>query len=486
MYSKKIGSFIFMRFLRRSLVGLFLITLTLALLGYAVTMVRGAVAERMAQEPRGFPQRERVIAANVTQVTPQTLSPKLTAFGELRSQRTLDLRSPIGGNVLWTNPVLTEGGVVSTGQVLLKIDPAEAQAAADRADADLQDANAEQRDATRGLALVQDELSAAENQVVLRQAALDRAKDLAARGVGTTAAIENAELAVSSAGASVLARRQALAQAEARVDQTKTRLARAQISVDEAKRNLAETTVFAAFDGVLAGVSISNGGRITPNERFAQLVDPTALEVSFRVSTSQYARLLDADGQLKDAAVEVTLDVASVNLITTGTITRESAVVGEGQTGRLLFATLNNAPGFRPGDFVTIAVSEPILQRVALVPATAVSSDNQLLVLGEDDRRQGDDVIIGTRGLADQWIVAERSPLLGAGIKINPIRPAQADAPLQAPEMITLDAERRAKLIAFVTDGRMPDDVKTRLLSQLEEDEVPAAMVNRLESRMGG
>jgi hypothetical protein len=198
------------------------------------------------------------------------------------------------------------------------------------------------------------------------------------------------------------------------------------------------------------------------------------------------------------ASVTVALDISGVNLAATGTITRESAAVGAGQTGRLLFADLQVAPGFRPGDFVTVRITEPELERVALVPATAVAPDNTVLVVGEEDRleiaqtevlrRQGDDVIIRVRGLAGRAIVAERSPLLGAGIKINPIRPGQAEESMDepdAPEMVVLDDERRAKMIAFVTDSRMPDNVKARLLGQLEQEEVSSETVNRLESRRG-
>ncbi|MEJ6396875.1 efflux RND transporter periplasmic adaptor subunit [Yoonia sp. 208BN28-4] len=484
-----------MRFLRRSLVGIFLLSMTLAILAWAGNTVRGAVAERMAQEPRSFPQRERVIAVNVTDVTPQTITPTLTVFGELRSQRTLDLRSPVGGTVLSADAALTEGGQISAGQTLLQIDPTEAEAALDRIKADLQDAQAELRDAQRNITLAQDELTASEEQVTLRTTALTRARDLQTRGVGTTAAVENAELAVSSAQAAVLSRRQAVAQAEARIDQATTRLARVQISLAEAERDVQDTTVVAAFDGVLSDVSISNGGRVTPNERFAQLVDPSRLEVSFRVSTSQYARLLDDDGVLMKAPISVALDVSGVNLTATGQIIRESASVGAGQTGRLLFASLDAAPGFRPGDFVTVAIAEPDLEQVALVPATAVSADGTVLALDDEDRlstvsvellrRQGDDVIITTDGLAGRTIVAERSPLIGAGIKVNPIRPGQADAPPPEPEMITLDDERRAKLVAFVTESRMPEEAKARVLSQLEQPEVSSETVARIEQRMG-
>lgn len=484
-----------MRFLRRSLMGVFLLSVTLALMAWAGNMVRGAVNARLNEEPRSFPQRERVLAVNVVTLEPQTIMPELTVFGELRSQRTLDLRSATGGIVLQGSDALIEGGVVSEGDLLLSIDPTEAQAALDRTRADLQDAQAELRDADRSLLLEQDELSAAQAQADLRAQALTRAIDLQTRGVGTAAAVEEAELAASTAQAAVLTRRQALASAQARIDQAATQLSRAQIDLAEAERNVADTEVFAAFDGVLAEVTVSPGGRVTANESFAQLVDPTRLEVSFRVSTSQYARLLDGDGTLITAPVRVALDVSGVNLVAEGRITREGATVETGQTGRLLFARLDSSPGFRPGDFVTVSIDEPALERVAVVPATAVAADGTVLIVGEEERlqtasvdllrRQGDDVIITVRDLAGQTIVAERSPLLGEGIRVNPIRPGAAAEEPAEPEMIVLDAERRAKLIAFVNEGRMPDDVKARIIGQLEQDEVSSDTVARLESRMG-
>jgi hypothetical protein len=94
-------------------------------------------------------------------------------------------------------------------------------------------------------------------------------------------------------------------------------------------------------------------------------------------------------------------------------------------------------------------------------------------------------------------VVAERSPLLGAGIKVRPIRreslpPGDAAAAAAAmapaePEMVELTPERRARLIAYVEkNGGMPADVKRRLLAQLNAERVPAQMVDRIESRIGG
>ena len=63
----------------------------------------------------------------------------------------------------------------------------------------------------------------------------------------------------------------------------------------------------AEFAGVLSGVSLVQGGLISANERVGQLIDPSALEVAFRVSTQQYARLLNEDGTYC-APADVSLD----------------------------------------------------------------------------------------------------------------------------------------------------------------------------------
>lgn len=484
-----------MQFLRRSLVGIFLLALTLSLFAWAGFTVSSAVQERMNAEPRSFPQRERVLSVNVVAVTPERIEPRLTAFGELNSTNTFALRALTSGTVLELSPNFVDGGRVQTGELLVKIDPRDAQSSRDRIDADLRDAEAELRDADRALILERDELTAAAEQATLRQQALTRQRDLAARGVGTAAAVENAELALSGANQAVLSRRQAEAQAQARLDQAATRLDRARLNLADADRALNDTEITAPFSGTLSDVTISQGLRVTANERLGELIDKDNLEVAFRLSTAQYARLTGDDGNLMSAPVVVELEAQGLSLTAQGQITRESASVGEGQTGRLLFARLENASGLRAGDFVTIRVTEPALRGVALVPATAIGANDSALMLDAENRlsevpvgvlrRQGNDVIIRAPALYGQSIVAERSPLLGAGIAVQPIDPnAQAVVP-EPVEMVTLDADRRARLITFVEESQMPPPVKTRILDQLAQDEVPSDVVTRLEDRMG-
>ncbi len=485
-----------MRFLRRSFVGLFLIALSVGLLTYAAQSFRTALEVRNAASDHARAPRERVFAANVVEVRPERIVPVLTAFGEVRSRRQLDLRAKQGGTVVELAAAFVEGGHVDAGQLLLRVDPQDTQSVLDVALTDLSEVEAELRDAKRALELANDERKAAENQTSLQARALARQRDLRARGVGTDAAVEAAELTEAAAQQSVLSRRQAVASAETRVDQATTRLAREKIAVSEAQRDLKDTAIYAAFAGTLSDVTLVQGGLVANNEQVARLIDPTMLEVSFRLSTSQYARLLDETGALQLASISATLDVLGADLKATGQIIRESAAVGEGQTGRVLFASLKNANGFRPGDFVTVQVQEPALDGVARLPSAAVDAAGMVLVLGEDDRlllarvdvlrRQGDDVLVRAAGLAGAEVVATRSPLMGEGIKVRPIRPGAA-LQTETVQTVALDPERRAQLIALVeNNNRMPKEAKARVLTQLAQDRVPADVVARIESRIGG
>ena len=486
-----------MRFLRRSLTGLFLLSLTIGLLAYAGVEVRNAVQDRLAAEPRSFPQRERVFAVNVVPGTFETITPELTAFGEIQSRRTLEIRAAVGGRVVEIAPEFIEGGAVREGQQLLRIDPTDAESALLRIQSDIVDAEAEAREAERALVLAQDELIAAEEQAALQDRAFQRQKDLQERGVGTAAAVEIAELAAAQARQSMLSRRQAVAQAEARINQSTTRLSRSLIDEAEARRRLEDTQITADFTGTLSDVSVVQGRLVSSNEQLASLIDADALEVAFRVSTQQFARLLDDDGRLQNADVSVVLDVFGTNLTAHGRLSRAGAAVGDGQTGRLLFATLGTAPGFRPGDFVTVKIAEPPLERVLRLPASALNAANEVLVLAEDERleviqvnlvrRQGDDVLVRSRDLEGREVVAERTPLLGAGIKVRPLRDDAVSSAPETPELMELSDERRARLTAFVeANSRMPDEARQRVLNQLSQPQVPARVVERLESRIGG
>ena len=482
------------RFLKNSVAGLFLAGLTMGLLAYAGMIVASAMRERLERQAPDRMARERVYAVNVMVAEAKRAVPQITSFGEVRSRRTLELRAPTGGTIIELSRNFVEGGVVEAGEFILAVDPSEAQSVLDLAVADRQDAEAQRNEAERALEIAIEELAAAERQAGLRRKALERQNTLLERGFGTDIAVESAELSLSSAEQAALTRKRAVSQAETRVEQAESLVRRRGISLGEAERKLADTRLVAEFSGTLSGVNLVQGGLVNPNERIAQLIDPDVLEVSFRISNEQYARIIGPNGRLQPLVV----DVEGASLSAAAKIVRESATVAEGQTGRMIFAAIEggSGSGLRPGDFVEVTIREPPLFDVLVLPAEAVDTEQRILVVGEENRleakgaeilrKQGNQIIVSADSLVGRMVVTERSPVIGSGIRVRPILPKDADVPEQ-PQRIVLSEEERARLVAFVeSNSRMPEAAKERMLNALQQETVPQAMLDRLRGRMGG
>ncbi len=419
-----------MKFMARGLFGLCLLTLTLGLLALAGKMLVQSAQEKAAGKHRPRTAKERVFSVEVSPLKLQDYAPVISTFGEVISGTTLELRAAAAGELVQLSPDFREGGTVKKGALLFQTDPSSAQSKMQLAKTELAEARTDLEDARRDLAISKQEVTAAEAQLQLRQQAHERQKSLRERGIGTDAALETAALAAASARQAVLARKLAVSKAQSRIAKAETTISRRQIALNEAKRVLDRTTVYAEFDGVLSGVSAVLGGLVNANEKLGSLMDPAALELSFRVSNAEFSALGQRGHKLQGAAVRVRF--TGLDQALSGQVERVSAAVGAGQTGRELFARLDAeaAKTLRPGDFVTVELHEPALQNVAVIPAKAASANGEVLLVGDDNqlqaahvdilRKQGEFLVVRADDLAGRLLVQARAPQLGPGIRVEP------------------------------------------------------------------
>lgn len=479
-----------MRFITRSLMGLMLMTLSLALLALAGNSILSAYKNKSSGGFGNREARERVFTVEVMDVTLGAHFPEIQTFGEVISGRTLELRAAATGELVQISDNFREGGVVKKGEVLFQTDPANAKSRLLISENELAEAKADLADAKRNLSLAEDEITAARRQLELRQKAQERQDNLRERGVGTDTAMETAALATSSAEQALLAKRLSLANAQAKIARAQTLVGRRQINVNEAVRILTDTTVKAEFDGVLSDVSVVLGRLVSANEKLGSLIDPDALEIAFRVSSSEFRAL--AAGNLQDAEVRVTLgNDASFS----GQIDRVSAAVAAGETGRELFARVQNASSLsiQPGDFVSVSVREPALDNVAKIPSSAASTNGEVLIVNGENRlenarveilrKSGNDLIVRADAIAGRKLVMARAPQLGEGIRVKPRSPG--GPAIEEKKMVKLDDARRDKILTMLRNNkRMPEAIRDRLIKQFEQEEVLEEVVARIESRM--
>jgi len=488
----------------RSLTGLFIWAVSFGAVLLAVGQIYQAyqIAESAPSTTKA--PKERVISVNVGTFAEETVTPVIISFGTLFSGRSLELRTSVAGPLVELATEFRDGGLIKSDQVLFRIDPAKLETGLALAESDLDEAEANLAEAQAAMALANLEVDAATTQLDLRKQAAERQQDLRARGVATEADVEAAVLAKSSAEQALIGRQQVFAQNEARVAQAAIAMDRRRIALVEARRALSETTVTAPFSGVMSDVTAVLGRLVSVNEKLGVLIDPANMEVAFRVTNTQFARLLNDEGNLRKVNVTLILEHGNTRTQVSAKIERAGAEVGDGQIGRLIYARLveANATTLRPGDFLTVNIPERPLDDVARIPATAATADGRILVLADGDRleeiqakilrQQGDDLIVSDVPFGSRYVVI-RSPQIGPGIQVQPIIPLSAEEAAAAAELaqpdepvtIELDAKRRSAIIAFVEGNEsMEAASKERVLEQLRQPEVSLELIERFEGKM--
>jgi len=183
-----------MRFIARTVIGALIALACVAVVGFGV--VSYSSAKQSAGE--GRPKRaapERIYTVRDHTLTPITATPTMQAFGEIGAWRILELRATAAGRIVDIAPDLREGVWTQAGETLVHTLTV------------LADARSSQTEAEQSFALARADLEAAIGQLRLRRSALERQRDLAARGIAAAATVEAEQLATSSAEQAVVSRR---------------------------------------------------------------------------------------------------------------------------------------------------------------------------------------------------------------------------------------------------------------------------------------
>lgn len=259
---------------------------------------------------------------DVVVVTPRTLVQSVDVSGSLRAVKSAVVKAKAAGELYELR--VREGDAVTTGQVLARIDPTDAQSRVQQADQQAQAAAAQLAIAKRQL----DNNQALVNQGFISKTALDTS-------------LANLDAAQANHRASLAA-------------------------LDLARKALADTVVRSPLNGQVASRLVQDGERVGVDARLLEVVDVSRLEVEAAVPPALAGPL--AVGQ------RATLTIEGLANPVTAQVARISPAAQAGSRSVLVYLSLAGAPGLRHGLFVQgrVAVGE---QTGLALPASSVRND---------------------------------------------------------------------------------------------------------------
>lgn len=242
-------------------------------LGVVVVVIGAIIASQAGGGESG-------VEVRIDEVSSRHLTATVTASGAIEPQRAVDVASDISGRII--DLPVEEGDWVRRGQLLLRIDPTQFEANAQRAEAALASARA---NALQAVANRDQARRALDRQTQLREADVNLVSD---------EQLETAQTNYDVAAAIAEAQSQQVAQADA--------------SLREARDQLSKTTIAAPMNGQITRLAVEEGENALAStfSRETGLLmtvsDLSVIQVNVRVDETDVVRLTRGD------SAEITID----------------------------------------------------------------------------------------------------------------------------------------------------------------------------------
>ncbi len=403
------------------------ILLPLLLLAAAAAGAVALVLTRPAVEARA--QSEKSWAVRVVTVEPGRRQPTIRRFGKIVAGRRVPLGMRVGGRVVWISPQLIEGGRLTAGEVLLRVDPFDYEIALREARAALAEARAKLGELEAELAAARDLEAIVAEQVAVARREVERQEKLRGRNVATEKALDAARLELALRRVTLRENRRRQKTLEERVAQQRAVIDRREAAAERARRDLAATELRAPFEAIVGEVDIGLGRELRPQERIATLYDVAGFEIAFTLTDREFARLWPAG--LPGREVEARWRGAAGGFRLTGEISRLAGEIDAASGGVELRARITANPDdapLRPGAFLEVRIPDLVYEDVVALPRSALYEGDRVYVV-ENDRlqprrvervgRDGDLVLVRGALATGDRVVTSRLVEIGPGLRVR-------------------------------------------------------------------
>ena len=379
------------------------------------------------------PARELVRTVAVVTVEYIDTRPSMRLYGSVVAGREADLRPLVAGRIVEIGDSFADGGILRTGDLVIAIDPFDAQADVAEFRARVAETRARLSEIAADLAAAGELLDHDREQTELARRDVERRERLQGTAASSVKSLDDSRLALSLRNQQIIQRHQSIARLTAQAEQQQAVLDRWRVSLSRAQRDLAETRLEAPFDGYLVDSDAGVGKRVGLGDRIARLIDANRLEARFHLSDSEYARLL-AGGDYRGRDAEVTWRIGEASYEFKAVIDRVDGEIDAQSGGVNLYARIlgQGVDGvLRPGAFVEVALDDRLFRDVVRLPESALHDDGSggylvyVVIEGRLEARLveimlrgGNDVLLRGSLSDGEQVVVTRLPEIGSGLLV--------------------------------------------------------------------
>ena len=331
------------------------------ILPYAIGILVVAIIVLVVGKKAGWFGQEYSLSVATQKAERKTITELITANGKIQPETEVKISPDVAGEIV--ELYVEEGDEVKAGDPLCVIKPDIYISALNRAEATLNSSKAR--------------LAQAEAQLIERELAYKRSKQLYDGGAIPVSEFETAEANYKVAQSEVNAARFSVKSAEA--------------SVSEAREQLTKTRIYAPISGTISALNVEKGERVVGTNMYAGtemmvVADLDRMEVEVEVNENDIVKvakndtaLVEVDAYLQRKFKGIVTEIAN-SASTTGTATDQvtnfdvKVFLLSSSYSDLIDSTAGNIYPFRPGMSATVDIQTQTRHNIITVPISAVTT----------------------------------------------------------------------------------------------------------------
>ncbi len=260
---------------------------------------------RSGDAPVQVPPDEVVRPVRVISVPAVDFVPRTLGYGQVQPGRIWEAVAEVSGRIIEKHARLEPGELLTSGEVILRIDPTDYELAVESARARIRGAEAEIAELEVREANTRRSLDIEQRGLSLAETDLARKRTLVERGSISQAAVDEAERTVLSLRQAVQSQRSALAVIPAEREVLTANLALFEAELRQAQRNLERTEIVTPFDGRVAAVNVEERQFAASGQVLAVLDGVDLAEVAAQIPLDRVRPLVaGARVDLQDVGTE--------------------------------------------------------------------------------------------------------------------------------------------------------------------------------------